>query len=180
MLCCLAPPSSLVLLCAVLWAPLRTAPWRASSVLSPVGGCPGGGMPLSSSRAAQTRTCRRSAAVAVAPAPPLLSAGPDGELRSRCERLEKEAAIQRNRAEVNSLFREEHDRRALLLCVCVWGVGGGGGRPPPPGGARAGRFGLAAAGAALPAMADAGCLAWAACAAMAGCMGEKGCVRGFV
>lgn len=38
------------------------------------------------------------------------AAGPDGELRSRIERLEKEAVIQRNRAEVNALFKEEHDR----------------------------------------------------------------------
>ena len=39
-------------------------------------------------------------------------AGPDGELRSRIERLEKDLVIQRNRAEVNALFKEEHDRWA--------------------------------------------------------------------
>lgn len=44
-----------------------------------------------------------------------LRSGPDGELRSRIERLEKEAVIQRNRAEVNALFKEEHDRIAQEL-----------------------------------------------------------------
>ncbi|EFN59880.1 hypothetical protein CHLNCDRAFT_132885 [Chlorella variabilis] len=43
-----------------------------------------------------------------------LRAGPDGELRSRIERLEKDLVIQRNRAEVNALFKEEHDRMTHL------------------------------------------------------------------
>ncbi|KAI3429238.1 hypothetical protein D9Q98_005337 [Chlorella vulgaris] len=52
----------------------------------------------------------------------LLRAGPDGELRGRIERLEKEAVIQRNRAEVNALFKEEHDRIAqeLVETKLVW------------------------------------------------------------
>jgi hypothetical protein len=42
-------------------------------------------------------------------------AGPDGELREAIERLERDLVVQRNRAEVNALFKEEHDR---------WGWGG--------------------------------------------------------
>lgn len=38
------------------------------------------------------------------------AAGPDGELRARIERLEREVTVQRNRADVNQLFKEEHDR----------------------------------------------------------------------
>ncbi|PSC67340.1 hypothetical protein C2E20_8974 [Micractinium conductrix] len=51
-----------------------------------------------------------------------LRSGPDGELRARIERLEKELVIQRNRAEVNALFKEEHDRIAqdLVETKLVW------------------------------------------------------------
>lgn len=59
---------------------------------------------------------RRQTARLLSPA--LLPPGPDGELRARIEHLEKDVVIQRNRADVNALFKEEHDR---------WEWAGGGG-----------------------------------------------------
>lgn len=56
------------------------------------------------------------------PPPP----GPDGELRAAVERLERDLVVQRNRADVNSLFKEEHDRWAgqqRVGCGCVGGDG---------------------------------------------------------
>eukprot|EP00887_Chlorella_sp_A99_P003226 scaffold9.g3226.t1 len=41
--------------------------------------------------------------------------GSEGELRARIERLEREVIVARNRADVNALFKEEHDRIAQEL-----------------------------------------------------------------
>ena len=79
---------------------------RAAGMLSRAG--------VEKSAVARTAGCclaacrRRQIARLLSPA--LLPPGPDGELRARIERLEKDVVIQRNRADVNSLFKEEHDR----------------------------------------------------------------------
>lgn len=39
-----------------------------------------------------------------------LRGGSEGELRARIERLEREVIVARNRADVNGLFKQEHDR----------------------------------------------------------------------
>lgn len=60
------------------------------------------------------------------------TAGPDGELRERIERLERDLMVQRNRADVNSLFKDEHDRwvggwagMSGLRCMEGWRLMGG-------------------------------------------------------
>ena len=54
--------------------------------------------------------CTPPSATTTATTPPSRPAGPEGDLRARIERLEKDVTIQRNRADVNALFKEEHDR----------------------------------------------------------------------
>jgi len=51
-----------------------------------------------------------------------MKSAPDGELRGRIQRLEREITVLRNRAEVNALFREEHDRVAgdLIDTKLAW------------------------------------------------------------
>ena len=51
-----------------------------------------------------------------------LRSGAEGDLRSRIESLERELQVSRNRAEVNALFREEHDRLAgeLVSAKLAW------------------------------------------------------------
>lgn len=54
-----------------------------------------------------------------------LRTGNEGELRGRLEALERDLLAARNRADVNALFREEHDRLAgdLVQTKLVWAEG---------------------------------------------------------
>lgn len=53
-----------------------------------------------------------------------LKTGADGDLRSRIQRLERDLTIARNRAEVNAMIKEEHDRVAndLIGTKLAWAV----------------------------------------------------------